>query len=611
MAFSLVNHNFGLRTTLIVFLISLSFALLAQTEVEEKLALQFFQNQEYEQAAELYQKIYRAKPTPFYYNYYLDCLFALKEYKKAKSFVSSVAKKNPSEIKYKVDEIYCDERSGKIESANKSYEKLIGKSKKERDESLAIADAFMVRNHDEYALSTLLRSQNSVKDPPLNLEIAELYSKMGNYQAMIEQYLDMAVADDKYIDVVKSKLQGIITEPSANKISEIIKNELLKRTQKKPNQTIYSEFLYWYSIQKKEWKLALIQAQALDRQFNENGERVFSLANILMSNQSYDLATEAYAYIIGLGIDSQYFPASQVYILEARFRKITSQKIYEQKELADLEKAYIEKLQTFGYNATTAQMMMNLAYLQAFYLDKMEYAKTLLETVIELPNLRVDLRANAKLELADMKLFSGEKWSASLLYKQVEKDHKNDAVGFEAKFKAAKFFYYVGEMEWAKAQLKVLSGATSKLIANDAIELYLLISENISSDSTYDALQIYAKADLLTFQKKYAEANATLDTILNIFPNHKLVDDVYFKKALIAVETKDYKIADTLYSQCISQNPMGPMADNALISRARLYDYTFNNKKKAIEFYKNILLYYPGSLFTIEARKRYRELEGK
>lgn len=609
MAYYIVKHRFGLKLTLIGFFVSLSFVLSAQTEVEEKLALQFFQNKEYEQAAELYQKIYSVKPTPFYYNYYLDCLFALNDYKKAKSFVRSVAKKNPSQIKFKVDEIYCDERSGKIDNANKDYNKLISKSKKEREESLALADAFMVRNHNEYALLTLLRAQNSIKDPPLNLEIAELYSKMGNYQAMIEQYLDMAVDDDKYIVLVKSKLQGIITDNDDNTISEVLKNELLKRTQKHPNQTLYSEFLYWYSIQKKEWQLALIQAKALDIQFNENGERVFSLANILMSNKNYDLATQAYGYIIKLGMNSQYFAASQVYILEARFKKITTQKIYDQKELENLEISYIEKLQEFGYNSSTAQMMMNMAFLQAFYLDKIEEAKLLLETVIELPNLSPSIRANAKLELADMKLFSGEKWSASLLYKQVEKDHKNDAVGFEAKFKASKFFYYVGEMEWAKAQLKVLSGATSKLIANDAMELYLLISDNISSDSSYDALQIYARADLLYFQKKYTEANATLDTILDIFPNHNIIDNVYFKKAVIAIETQDYKLADTLYSQCVSQNPMGPMADNSLIARARLYDNIFKNKEKAIEFYRKILLNYPGSLFTIEARKRYRELE--
>jgi tetratricopeptide (TPR) repeat protein len=611
MTFSLGNHSFGLRTTLIVFLISLVSVLSAQTEVEEKLALQFFQNQEYEQAAELYQKIYSAKPTPFYYNYYLDCLFALKDYKKAKSFVHSVARKNPGEIKYQVDEIYCDERSGKIEKANKAYEKLIKKSKKEREECLALADAFIVRNHNDYALSTMLRAEKSISNPPLNLEIAELYSKMGNYQAMVEKYLDMAVIDDKYIDAVKSKLQGIITDPNENTVSEILKNELLKRTQKHPNQTIYSEFLYWYSIQKKEWQLALIQAKALDRQFNEQGERVFSLASILMSNQSYDLATEAYNYIIGLGSDSPYFTASQMSVLEARFKKITSQKIYNQKELEELEKAYNKKLEAYGHNSSTAQMMMNLAYLQAFYLDKMESAKSLLESVIDIPNLNTSIRAKAKLELADMKLFSGEKWSASLIYKQVEKAHKNDAIGFEAKFKAAKFFYYVGEMEWAKAQLKVLSGATAKLIANDAMELYLLISENISDDSTYDALQIYARADLFSFQKKYIEANLTLDTLLNVFPNHNIIDDVYFKKASIAMDTKDYKLADTLYSQCISQNPMGPKADNSLIARARLYDYTFNDKKKAIDFYKKILLDYPGSLFTIEARKRYRELEGE
>ncbi len=601
----------GLKISLLILFVSLGFGLSAQTQVEEKLALQFFQNKEYEQAAELYQKIYSVNPTPFYYNYYLDCLFALKDYKKAKSFVNKVSKRNAGEIKYRVDAIYCDERSGKLEKAKKNYEKLIKKSKKEREECLSLSDAFIVRAHDDLALATLLRARKSIKNPPLNLEIAELYSKMGKYKEMVDEYLDMAVADDKYIDIVKSKLQGIIADKSETTISNILKNELLKRTQKHPNITLYSEFLYWYSIQRKEWQLALMQAKALDVQFNEQGERVFSLANILMSNRSYDMATQAYEYIIGLGRDSRFYHSSQINILEARFKKITSQKIFSQKELLGLEDDYNKKLKEFGYNSTTAQMMINLAYLQAFYLNKIENAKALLSTVIQIPNLRNEQRAKAKLELADMKLFSGEKWSASLLYKQVEKAYKNDPIGYLAKFKAAKFFYYVGEIEWAKAQLKVLSGATSKLIANDAMELYLLISENISMDSSYDALQIYARADLLDYQKQYAKANITLDTILHIFPNHSIIDDVYFKKASIAMETKDYKKADTLYLQCISQNPGGPNADNALMARARLYDYTFHNRVKAMELYKKILLDYPGSLFTVEARKRYREIKGE
>ncbi len=594
---------------LLGFFLLLNSGLFAQIGIQEKLALQYFQNKEYEKAAELYQKIYSQKPSPYFYNYYLDCLYNLNDYKKAKSFVHSVAKRHPDEIKYKVEEAFVLQQAGKIVKAGKVYDKIIKSSKKKRAQVLALANAFMVRGLNKYALKTYLRALNSVKNPPLYFELADLYSKMGDYNAMINAYLDMASADDAYIDAVKAKLQSIVTDPGENEVSEALKTELLKRTQKHPNQTLYAEFLYWYSVQKKDFSIALIQAKALDHQFGELGGRVFNLAGILLANKQYDLAVEAYQYVINLGKDYPYYSSSLVNILQARFLKITSSKHSDTKELLNLEKAYQKEISILGYGNNSAQMIMNLAHLQAFYLNNLEGAKELLEPLINSPGLSAKLQAEAKLELGDIKLFSGEKWGASLLYKQVEKAHKHEPIGYKAKYKAAKFFYYVGEMEWAKVQLKVLSGATSKLIANDAMKLYLLISENISEDSSYDALTIYARADLLDYQKKYGEANQTLDTILKVFPNNPIVDNVYFLKAEMAVKQKEYALADSLFNQCLLTDPQASLADNALIERARINDQYLHNKAKAKELYKQLLMDYPGSLFTVEARKKYRNME--
>ncbi len=598
-----------IKTAFLGLFLLLNTLLFAQPEIEEKLALQFYQNQDYDKAAELYQRIYARTPTPFYYNYYLDCLFELEDYKRAKGFVRAVSKKYPNQYRYQVDEAYVVQRSGNKEKANKAYGKIIKGLGNNRNEVIELADAFLIRDLDNYALKTYIKAKKKIKNPPLNMEIADLYYKMGDYNSMINEYLDLAVMDETYIPTVQSKLQGIITDPSQDKISEELRIELLRRTQKHPSETLYSELLYWYSIQKKDFELALMQSKALDRQFGDRGGRVFALGNILMSNQEYSLAVEAYQYVIDLGEDSEFLYAAGVNILEARFKKIISEKNYSQEELVSLEKSYLDALNTFGKNGTTVQMMMNLAYLQAFYLDNIESAKALLLPIEQMNNVPNDTRAKAKLQLADMKLFSGEKWSASLLYKQVEKAHKNEPIGYEAKFKAAKFFYYVGEMEWAKVQLKVLSGATSKLIANDALDLYLLITENISMDSTYDALSIYATADLLHYQKKYDLSIITLDTILDIFPHHPITDDVYFKKAMIAMDQQEFQLADSLFAETLDYDPFGTLADNALIERARLNDYILKKPDIAKELYQKILLDYPGSLFTVEARKQYREME--
>jgi tetratricopeptide (TPR) repeat protein len=292
--------------------------------------------------------------------------------------------------------------------------------------------------------------------------------------------------------------------------------------------------------------------------------------------------------------------------------QIITDGIYQQKDLETLALDYQRLLNTYGESGSTVGLMMNLAHLYAFYLDDTEKAINLLEKVPHLSNVDNYTRAKAKLDLGDILLFSGQKWEASLMYKQVEKANKYDAIGFEARLKAAKFFYYVGEMDYAKVQLDVLKGATSKLIANDALELYLLITENMSADSTYDALSVYARADLLSYQHNYSEAFVTLDSILVAFPNGEPIrDNVWYKKAEISYETKNYQEADSLYQKCIDENPFGTMADNALIKRARLNDNQLNNKTKAKQLYKKILLDYPGSLFTVEARKRYREMESK
>ncbi|MCK5856439.1 MAG: tetratricopeptide repeat protein [Bacteroidales bacterium] len=603
------NRFIKQEALIIAFLLMSVFSVFGQS-VEEKLALQYFQDKEYDKAADLYKDIYREKPSPVFYNYYLDCLFAKEDYKTAEKFVSSVAKKHPMEQKYKVEYAYVIDRSGNHKKAVKFYEKAIKSLKSNRADVIDLANAFKVRGLNDFALKTFERGKKMIKDPPLNMELADLYMSMGNYKGMVGEYLDMVDDDEQYMQPIQAKLQLLISDPSNDGPSEALREELLRRTQKYPSKTVYSELLYWYSLQKKQFKLALIQAKALDKRYHEDGERIFQLAKVLYSNSKYDLAIDAYEYVMDYGKNNRLYQTSSIEILQARFMRIIEDAVFEQSQLEALAIDYEALLHKYGQSGSTVGLMMNLAHLYAFYLDSTDRAITLLEKIPHLSNVDNYTRAKAKLDMGDILLFSGQKWSASLLYKQVEKANKYDAIGFEARLKAAKFFYYVGEMDYAKVQLEVLKGATSKLIANDALDLYLLIIENMSLDSSYDALNSYAKADLLAYQHNYIDADLTLDSILTAFPvGEPIRDNVWYKKAEIAVELKKYQLADSLFQKCVNEDAFGTLADNALINRARINDNQLNNPTKAKELYKKILMDYPGSLFTVEARKRYREME--
>lgn len=589
----------------------MSFTLLkAQPEVQEQLALQYYQNGEYEKAADLYEKIYQRKPQVFYYNYYLSSLFAIEDYEKAEKFVKSLSRKEPDNLRYKVELGYIYKRMGNERKAKKLFNTAIKKLPKKRSDYLALSAAFQYRDLYDLSLKVLEMGKTDF-NPPLYEAIADQYFAQGKYQEMISTYMDMITENASYINLVKGKLQMMIAGAGNQVLSDALRTELLRRTQKYPSQTIYSELLYWFSIQKREFALALIQAKALDRKFNENGERVYQLSNILISNKAYDKAADGLKYIIQLGEKNRFYRAAEINLLRVNYLNLLDKNDIQTSEITQLVKDYESTIKKYGKNPTTVELMKNLAYIQAFHLHDFDQARNYLEEILEMRGVTKKVKANAKLLLGDILLFEGKKWTASLQYKQVEKEFKNDPIGFEAKFKAAKFYYYVGEMEWSKTQLDVLKGATSKLIANDAMELSLLISENIDPDSSYSSLSYFARADLLFWQRKYESALQLLDSIELIFPNYSILPNVNYQRALIYMEQKNHDSAQVFFKKTFTNFPYASIADNALIKLARLLDEELHNASEAQKYYEKILLDYPGSLFTVEARKRYEEIKNK
>jgi tetratricopeptide (TPR) repeat protein len=212
--------------------------------------------------------------------------------------------------------------------------------------------------------------------------------------------------------------------------------------------------------------------------------------------------------------------------------------------------------------------------------------------------------------MADILLYYGDVWEATLLYQQVYADFKYDVIGQTAKFKNAKLSFYIGEFKWAKAQADVLKAATSKLISNDAIALSLLVGENFDPDSGTVALSIYARADLLDYKNHPEAALQALDSILILFDDHPIMDEMFFRKAVICLKMGRTEEADSLLGTVATLFPDGVLADSALMKRGEIRERYMNDKEGAMKYYGEILEKYPGSVYAIDARKRFRILRG-
>ncbi|MCK9424372.1 MAG: tetratricopeptide repeat protein [Bacteroidales bacterium] len=578
---------------------------------DEQLAIQFYQNREYDKAAEIYERLFQQKAGSYYYQYLLFCWIEVKEYDKAERLIKKMQKAEPNALKYTVDMGYLKYREGNPDKSKKTYEEALKRLIPNQQQIIELANAFIIRGEFEYAIKTYQRGRELMNNTyPFGVEMAGIYERMGDFSNVMEEYLDLLEANKSYMNAVEDKLQMLLANDINNEKNERLRKILLSRAQQNPDKTQYPELLWWYSVQQKDFELALVQAKALDRRLKENGDRLVQLANLAVSNEDYKVALECYQYLISKGASFPFFDLSRRESINTRYLVALSTPAPSHKLLVDLEKEMKEEIQKANGDPQNISLIRNLAHLDAFYLGNSPESTELLEHAIEIPGITPMQRAECKLELADILLFTDDVWEATLLYQQVYKEFRNDVIGQEAKFKNTKLSFYIGEFKWALAQADILKAATSKFIANDAIALSLLISENLDPDSNTVALGLYSRADLLDYRNEETLALKTLDSIPLLFSDHPILQQVMYKKAEILRKQGNYVGSDSLYEQLARKYPEGILADEALMQSAALNEKKLDNKEKAMNLYQELMEKYPGSIFVPDARKRFRILRG-
>jgi tetratricopeptide (TPR) repeat protein len=572
------------------------------------LARQYESTGEFDKAAVYYEKQYNIDPFGTY-EPYLKCLKQIKDYKEAEKLIKKQAKRGAGAGKYTVDLGLLYEMEGDTDKAKKQFETAIKNLHPDAGDIYAVANTFIMNGKPDLALETFLKGRSLVPDNNFGFDIAELYGRKGETQKMIDEYLDIMTENTLFQANVQSVLQYKLSQDSDSNLANLLRMSLLRKIQREPSQLIYNEFLYWLFMQEKDFESALIQAKALDKKTGDTGNRIYSLGEICISNQAWTVAEKCFDYIVAKGSNHPLYIRAKIAMLSAAFEK-TTESHYTQAELLTLEKQFTEALQALGKNSITAPLMVQQAQLEAFYLDKVAEGRKILEEVIAMPALSPNYIAEVKLALGDIMILDGDLWEASLTYSQVDKDFKHDAIGREAKFRNARLSYYLGEFEWAEAQLNVLKQATSQLISNDALDLALLISDNIGDDSITEPLQIYSRAELLAFQHKNDLALQTLDSILVLYPGRKITANVWFKKAGIYITRGDFDSAITLYSDIVKNYADGVLADDALFRIGSIYENNLKDIEKAKSTYEQFIDKYPSSVFIAEARRHYRLLRG-
>ncbi|TAL61256.1 MAG: tetratricopeptide repeat protein [Bacteroidetes bacterium] len=578
---------------------------------DEQLAFQYLQNKEYDKAVVYYEKFFNKKEGISYYDPYLLCLTKLGQFDKAEKMIKKMIKQQPANLSYVVDLGTLYIKNGNKAKGNTQYELAIRQLQPDQKQILSLANSFVQLKEWDHAILTYERGRKLLKGfYPFYTEVAEVYSKKGDVAGMVNQYLNLLDEYNDQIQTVQNGLQPSFGEDRDEAKNDIIKIELLKKIQSQPDKVIFSELLIWFFVQEKNFGAAFIQSKALDKRLHEEGDRIMNLGQLCVTNEDYENASKCFLYIIEKGKENYYYVNARMELLNSLYKKVTAKFTYTQADLLELEKNFNATLDELGKYAGTVILVKNMAHLKAFYLNKTKEASVLLNEAINLPGINEQIKADCKLELGDLSLMTGEVWDASLLYSQVEFDFKHEPIGQEAKFRNAKLSYYNGEFKWAQAQLDILKGATQKLIANDAMLLSLTISDNLKEDDDSLALLLFSKADLSAFRNQTDKAFGTLDSILKKYPATSLADDILFKKYQIYLKAGKFTEAADNLQKLLNDYSFDILGDDALFKLAEMNEFNLNAPEKAKQLYEELLIKFPGSLYTVEARKRFRRLRG-
>lgn len=541
------------------------------------------------------------------YNDYLFTLMALKEYKAAEALAKDEIARLGANPLFLIDMGNVYKADGKVKKAAEQFEAALKLMNGDDNQVQQMANALSNSGNEDYAIKVYERAISITQSPFLySAPLARLYDKTGQTEQAIITTIsgNQGMPQMRGEETVEATLLEIIgKDPEKARLAQ---KAIIRLINNAADNTYYSYLLIWaFSIQD-NWDQALVQVQALERRSNDKGRLLADLAVNAGRKGQYEVADQALQTIIGYGKSNARYTVARETQLALKQKRIEEEVQATKEAIVELEQAYAAFFEEFP-DAYGRTVLNDYARLEAQYAGNVSQAITLLNKAIQEPRGNKLFIGNTKLQLGDYYIVAGKVWEAALAYAQVDKAFREDALGEEARYRNAKLSYYHGDFEMAQGQLSVLKASTSELIANDALYLSVLITEN-TPDSNMLPLSRFAAADLLLFQNKDKEAETLLDSLTAAFPKHPLNDDILMLRSRMAVKHKDYQKAISWLKQIIEHYGKDVLADDALFRIAEIKRNYLKEPEDARHYYEQLIIDYPGSTYVQQARILLKEM---
>lgn len=581
---------------LIIALFSVSFVFCQNSS---SLAESYFREGEYEKASQIYESL--EKNNPFntrYLKRLITCYQETSNYEKAADLLQKKLLNNPSQHYLRIEIGYNFDRQQKTALAKKEYDFAIDAITSDPSLGGIMGRMFQQNNLLDYAIEAYSKTMRLYKNASYEFQIAQIYGEKGEFEKMFDSYTQLIDKDENYLGGVQRFTSRYINEDATNSNNIAFKKSLLKKSISNP-KNVWNELLSWLFTKQKEYGKAFIQEKALFNRDPAYIETVFRLAKIAFENNDITTAKKCFDFILEKTNFIEEKITAELYLLKIAVKTTA-------KNSASL---FEKTLQEYGVNRNSLEIQLEFADYLTFKINNPSKAIEVLEKALLLSTSKFK-NARIKLKLGEVLVFTGRFNKALLYFSQVQTQLKNHPLSQQARFKVAQTSYFKGDFKWAKSQLKILKGSTTQLIANDAVDLFLVISDNEPKDSIPSGLIDFAKADLLAYQNKNTEAIAIYSAMAQKYQGQNIEDDVLFNQAALYLKENQYENTISNLLKIISINAEGILVDDSYYLLAEVYKNKIKDTEKASEYYQKIIFEKPSSIYLVDARKKYREIRG-
>jgi len=574
----------------------------AFSQNDEALAKNYFDRGEFEKALISYQNLYQEKKNNLNYFFrIIEIHQQLEKYDLAEILLKEKIN-GQRDGQFLVELGYNFQLKGNQKDAEKYYNQAISQIETEPLFAYFVARRFEIHSLIDEAAIVYEKAMELRPESNFHRQLARIYGEQGKVDKMFNSYVNFIEVSPTFVHQAKRLFSEYITENGDDENNEHLRKALLRKAQLNPD-IIWNQLLSWLFIQQRDYSKAFVQERAIFKRAPESLRGILDLARITIEQDEVETANTILNYVIENVMEPTIVLDAHKDLLEIGVKHALKD------DYSSIDEKYKNLLELYGRNVQTTNLQLSYAKFMAFYNNKPIEAIDFLKETLKTRTSRVQ-EARVKLLLGDI-LILQEKFNEALIYySQIQASLKNSIISQEARFRVAKASYYKGDFKWAESQLKILKSSTSQLIANDALDLKLLISDNKYDDSTQTALKLYAKADLLAFQNKTNEAITKLDVIIANHKTESIMDQALYKQARLFEELKDYTRAEANYLAIIENYREDILADDAYYRLAELYSNQLAQPEKAKEFYEKVIFDYADSIFFVEARKKYRALRG-